>query len=133
MLGEGFSHDPHYGKTMRGIIRYGPDPVVAILDSKRAGETYEGGRYLEIEPQPGGQFLIDFNYAYNPSCAYNPRWHCPLAPVVQDSEAVWVLPLFLLIQATSKATNAPETGASVASCMLTMTVTVQRSLGWPWF
>jgi uncharacterized NAD-dependent epimerase/dehydratase family protein len=42
VLGEGFSHDPHYGKTMRGIIQYGPDPVVAILDSKRAGETYEG-------------------------------------------------------------------------------------------
>jgi uncharacterized NAD-dependent epimerase/dehydratase family protein len=42
ILGEGFSHDPHYGKTMRGIIRYGPDPVVAIVDSARAGETHEG-------------------------------------------------------------------------------------------
>jgi len=42
ILGEGFSHDPHYGKTMRGIVRYGPDPVVAILDSKRPGETHEG-------------------------------------------------------------------------------------------
>jgi len=42
ILGEGFSHDPHYGKTMRGIVRYGPDPVVAIVDSKRAGETHEG-------------------------------------------------------------------------------------------
>jgi uncharacterized NAD-dependent epimerase/dehydratase family protein len=42
VLGEGFSHDPHYGKTMRGIIRYGPDPVVAILDSERAGEDHEG-------------------------------------------------------------------------------------------
>jgi uncharacterized NAD-dependent epimerase/dehydratase family protein len=42
ILGEGFSHDPHYGKTMRGIIRYGPDPVVAILDSVRAGQTHEG-------------------------------------------------------------------------------------------
>ena len=42
ILGEGFSHDPHYGKTMRGIIRYGPDPVVAILDSRRAGELHEG-------------------------------------------------------------------------------------------
>jgi len=41
ILGEGFSHDPHYGKTMRGIIRYGPDPVVAILDSARAGEEHE--------------------------------------------------------------------------------------------
>ena len=42
ILGEGFSHDPHYGKTMRGIIRYGPDPVVAILDSERAGADHEG-------------------------------------------------------------------------------------------
>jgi len=42
ILGEGFSHDPHYGKTMRGIIRYGPDPVVAILDSARAGQAHEG-------------------------------------------------------------------------------------------
>jgi len=45
-----------------------------------AGETYEAGRYLEIEPQPDGQFLIDFNYAYNPYCAYNPLWSCPIPP-----------------------------------------------------
>jgi uncharacterized NAD-dependent epimerase/dehydratase family protein len=42
ILGEGFSHDPHYGKTLRGIVRYGPDPVVAILDSRRAGESHDG-------------------------------------------------------------------------------------------
>ena len=42
ILGEGLSHDPQYGKTMRGIIRYGPDPVVAILDSARAGEMQDG-------------------------------------------------------------------------------------------
>jgi len=42
ILGEGFSDDPHYGKTMRGIIRYGPDPVVAILDSQRAGAEHDG-------------------------------------------------------------------------------------------
>jgi uncharacterized NAD-dependent epimerase/dehydratase family protein len=42
ILGEGFSDDPHYGKTMRGIIRYGPDPVVAVLDSRRGGETHDG-------------------------------------------------------------------------------------------
>jgi len=38
ILAEGFSADPHYGKTARGVIRYGPHPVVAILDSTRAGE-----------------------------------------------------------------------------------------------
>jgi D-glutamate N-acetyltransferase len=42
VLAEGRSGDPHYGKTMRGVVRYGADPVVAILDSERAGETYEG-------------------------------------------------------------------------------------------
>jgi D-glutamate N-acetyltransferase len=42
ILGEGFSHDAHYGKTMRGIVRYGPDPVVAILDSQRVGESHAG-------------------------------------------------------------------------------------------
>jgi uncharacterized NAD-dependent epimerase/dehydratase family protein len=42
ILGEGFSHDPHYGKTMRGIISYGPDPVVAIVDSKRPGADHHG-------------------------------------------------------------------------------------------
>jgi uncharacterized NAD-dependent epimerase/dehydratase family protein len=42
ILAEAFSHDPHYGKTMRGVVRYRPHPVVAILDSKRAGDAYEG-------------------------------------------------------------------------------------------
>ena len=54
------------------------------------GETYEAGRYLEIESERDGKFLIDFNYAYNPYCAYNEpyevnpnavqRWSCPLPP-----------------------------------------------------
>jgi uncharacterized NAD-dependent epimerase/dehydratase family protein len=40
VLAEGRSGDAHYGKTMRGIVHYGPHPVVAILDSTRAGESY---------------------------------------------------------------------------------------------
>jgi uncharacterized NAD-dependent epimerase/dehydratase family protein len=40
VLAEGKSGDAHYGKTMRGIVHYGPHPVVAILDSARAGESY---------------------------------------------------------------------------------------------
>ena len=42
LLAEGFSGDPHYGKTMRGVLRYRREDVVAILDSTRAGETEEG-------------------------------------------------------------------------------------------
>ena len=42
LLAEGFSADPHYGKTARGVLRYRRDDVVAILDSTRAGEVEEG-------------------------------------------------------------------------------------------
>jgi uncharacterized NAD-dependent epimerase/dehydratase family protein len=42
ILAEGRSADAHYGKTARGILRYAPDPTVAVLDSTRAGETLEG-------------------------------------------------------------------------------------------
>jgi uncharacterized NAD-dependent epimerase/dehydratase family protein len=42
ILAEGRSGDPHYGKTARGILRYAPDPTVAIVDSARAGETQDG-------------------------------------------------------------------------------------------
>jgi uncharacterized NAD-dependent epimerase/dehydratase family protein len=42
ILAEGRSDDPHYGKTARGVMKYGAEPVVAILDSTRAGETYDG-------------------------------------------------------------------------------------------
>ena len=44
ILAEGFSHDPHYGKTLRGVMRYRRDSVVAILDSKRAGESETASR-----------------------------------------------------------------------------------------
>jgi uncharacterized NAD-dependent epimerase/dehydratase family protein len=42
LLAEGFSADPHYGKTARGVLRYRRDDVVAILDSTRAGEADDG-------------------------------------------------------------------------------------------
>jgi D-glutamate N-acetyltransferase len=42
ILAEGFSHDPHYGKTLRGVMRYRRESVVAIFDTKRAGETDDG-------------------------------------------------------------------------------------------
>jgi uncharacterized NAD-dependent epimerase/dehydratase family protein len=47
LLAEGFSDDPHYGKTMRGVLRYRREDVVAILDSTRAGETEEGVPVVE--------------------------------------------------------------------------------------
>ncbi len=51
-----------------------------FVDALAGKETYPAGRYLEPEPLPGGRFLVDFNLAYNPYCAYNERWSCPLTP-----------------------------------------------------
>lgn len=51
-----------------------------FVDSLAGKETYPAGRYLEPEPLPGGRFLIDFNLAYNPYCAYNEMWSCPITP-----------------------------------------------------
>jgi uncharacterized NAD-dependent epimerase/dehydratase family protein len=42
ILAEGRSGDPHYGKTARGVIRYAPDPAVAVVDSTRPGESLDG-------------------------------------------------------------------------------------------
>jgi uncharacterized NAD-dependent epimerase/dehydratase family protein len=42
IFAEGYSDDPHYGKTARGILHYAPHPTVAVVDSTRAGETLEG-------------------------------------------------------------------------------------------
>lgn len=51
-----------------------------FVDSLANKETYGAGRYLEPQPLPDGRFLVDFNLAYNPYCAYNDRWSCPLTP-----------------------------------------------------
>ena len=51
-----------------------------FVDSLAGKETYPAGRYLEPEPLPGGRFIVDFNIAYNPYCAYNEMWSCPITP-----------------------------------------------------
>jgi uncharacterized protein len=51
-----------------------------FVDSLAGKETYPAGRYLEPEALPGDRFLVDFNVAYNPYCAYNEMWSCPITP-----------------------------------------------------
>ena len=49
-------------------------------DATSGHETYGAGRYLELHAH-GDDAAIDFNYAYNPNCAYDPSWSCPVPPV----------------------------------------------------
>jgi uncharacterized protein len=65
---------------------YGGGLFLPFADGTSGGTTYGAGRYL-IDTMKGadlgtadGRMVLDFNFAYNPSCAYDPRWTCPLAP-----------------------------------------------------
>jgi uncharacterized protein (DUF1684 family) len=51
-----------------------------FVDAGAGKETYPAGRYLEPEALGPTRFLVDFNLAYNPYCAYNEAWSCPLTP-----------------------------------------------------
>ncbi len=82
---------------------YGGGLFLPFRDATCGQESYGGGRYLfdtvkgsdflrvddgkrnatgreQTLGYAGGRIILDFNYAYNPSCAYDPRWVCPLAP-----------------------------------------------------
>nr|WP_221276851.1 DUF1684 domain-containing protein [Deinobacterium chartae] len=59
-----------------------PEPQRAFVpfrDATSGRETYGTGRYLDA-PLEGGEVLLDFNLAYNPYCAYQEGWSCPLPP-----------------------------------------------------
>jgi uncharacterized protein (DUF1684 family) len=65
---------------------YGGGLFLPFSDPTNGTSTYGGGRYLldtvkgaDLGVEDGG-LVLDFNFAYNPSCAYDPRWVCPLAP-----------------------------------------------------
>ncbi|HSV18197.1 MAG TPA: DUF1684 domain-containing protein [Casimicrobiaceae bacterium] len=65
---------------------YGGGLWLPFADATNAVSTFGGGRYL-VDTIKGAdlggtaeRFVLDFNFAYNPSCAYDDRWHCPLAP-----------------------------------------------------
>ncbi len=55
-----------------------------FYDQNSGKETYIGGRYLDLQIQDGNVWLLDFNKAYNPYCAYNQKYSCPIVP--QENE-----------------------------------------------
>src|ERR687885_955072 len=68
------------------LTAYGGGLFVPFADATSGDETYGAGRYL-LDTVKGadlgtreGRLVLDFNLAYNPSCSYDPRWSCPLAP-----------------------------------------------------
>jgi uncharacterized protein len=72
--------------TAYWIEGYGGGLWLPFADASNGSETYGGGRYLydTIKGADLGagvdECVLDFNFAYNPSCAYDERWSCPLSP-----------------------------------------------------
>jgi uncharacterized protein len=56
----------------------GHELFIPFRDATSGGETYGAGRYLEAHPLGHDRYDLDFNSAYNPYCAYNENWSCPL-------------------------------------------------------
>jgi uncharacterized protein (DUF1684 family) len=68
------------------LTAYAGGLFIPFRDETSGTSTYGAGRYL-LDTVKGsdlgtddGKLVLDFNFAYNPSCAYDPRWVCPLAP-----------------------------------------------------
>jgi uncharacterized protein len=73
--------------TLYWIGGYGGGVFLPFRDASSGRETYGGGRYLldtikgaDLGQAPDGRLIFDFNFAYNPSCAYSDEWVCPLSP-----------------------------------------------------
>lgn len=76
--------------TLWWIAAYGGGLFVPLRDATCGRESYGGGRYLTdtvkgthgrgLTVLAGDRVRLDANYLYNPSCAYDDRWACPLAP-----------------------------------------------------
>ncbi len=75
---------------------YGGGLWLPFSDASSGSETYGGGRYLFDTIKgadlgiSGTEIVLDFNYAYNPSCAYDDRWSCPLSP--QENRLPFAVP-----------------------------------------
>ena len=73
--------------TFYWLLGYGGGAFLPFADATSSQSTYGAGRYLldtikgaDLGCTTDGRTVLDFNFAYNPSCAYSPRYVCPLAP-----------------------------------------------------
>jgi len=56
------------------------DLGIFFRDATTGQESYPLGRYVDVKKLPNGHFLLDFNLAYNPACAFSDHYNCPIPP-----------------------------------------------------
>lgn len=69
---------------MRETEEYRDYLFLPYTDLTNAIETYGGGRFMDLLIPSGDTIIIDFNKSYNPSCAYNHAYSCPIPPEEND-------------------------------------------------
>lgn len=65
---------------LRAMVLYKDHLFLAFTDQTSGNETYGGGRFLDLTIPKTDEVVLDFNKAYNPYCAYNSRYSCPIPP-----------------------------------------------------
>ena len=67
-------------QAYKSAERQDSDVFVPFRDVTSGKESYGSTRYLDLEERPDDNYVVDFNYAYNPYCAYSEDYICPLPP-----------------------------------------------------
>ena len=82
LKGEAFSLNVYQGQELMNKEGFEDYLFLPFLDETNGLESYGGGRYLDMKIPKSKTVGIDFNSAYNPYCAYNERFSCPVVPRV---------------------------------------------------
>ena len=78
--GEAFELNVYQGKDLMATEGYEDYLFLPFLDKTNGESTYGGGRYIDLRIPEGNTIIVDFNTAYNPLCAYNEKYSCPIVP-----------------------------------------------------
>jgi len=84
LMGQAFEFPLYQSLQLQQSEEYKDYLFAPFTDETNGFETYGGGRYMDLRIPEGNTLVIDFNKAYNPSCAYSPNYNCPIPPREND-------------------------------------------------
>ena len=82
--GQEYQLNIYQGHATRQMPQYRNHLFLPFTDLTNGETTYGGGRFIDLKIPEGDVLIIDFNKAYNPYCAYNPKYSCPIPPKEND-------------------------------------------------
>jgi uncharacterized protein len=82
LKGETYELNVYQGEELMKKKGFEDYLFLPFLDDTNGDTTYGGGRYIDLRIPKGDTIVIDFNKAYNPYCAYNDKYSCPIVPRV---------------------------------------------------